>query len=174
MKSKRPYSRRLELQSKQAIPEPGVLCHENHQAEPEAMASYNIEEKTAPTTLEEALAGEDAEAWRKGLQKELTSLAKHETLKPVKREHWMRVFKSKLVFKIKSTGEHKVRAVVMAFKKMFKQGIDYKENYAATARWGTIMLILVLAVFFDYNITLMFSLDCFERFVLGQAGQFFL
>ena len=53
----------------------------------EAMASYNIEEKTAPATLEEALAGEDAEAWRKGLQKELTSLAKHETLKTVKREH---------------------------------------------------------------------------------------
>ena len=32
----------------------------------EAMASYNIEEKTAPTTLEEALAGENAEGWRKG------------------------------------------------------------------------------------------------------------
>ena len=49
------------------------------------MASYNIEEKTAPTTLEEALAGEDAEGWRKGLGKEFASLAKHGTLKTVKK-----------------------------------------------------------------------------------------
>ena len=66
----------------------------------------------------------------------------------------MRVYKNKLVFKIKSSGELKVRAVVMAFKKIFKKGIDFKENYAATARWSTIMLILVLAVYFDYEITL--------------------
>ena len=95
------------------------------------------------------MAGKDAKSWRKGLDKELASLAQHKTLKTVKRESWMRVYKNKLVFKNKATGEHKVRAEVMAFKKMLKKGIDFKEKYAETARWGTSMLILMLAIFFD-------------------------
>ena len=45
----------------------------------------------------------------------------------------MQIFKAKLVFNRKRSGERKVRCVVAAFKKMFKKEIDFKESYAGTA-----------------------------------------
>ena len=69
----------------------------------------------------------DKDLWIKGIEKELNNFKRHKTLKVVKAEPWMRVFKAKLVFKRKRDGERKVRCVVQAFKTMLKQGVDFQE-----------------------------------------------
>ena len=126
------------------------------------IATFNIDDEQIedeqaendPKTLQEALASKDRKLWEEALRKELQSLENHKTLQPVKLEKGMRVFKAKLIFKTKADGTKKIRAVVQAFKRMFEQGIDYEEKYAGTTRWNTIMLVLVLAVFYGYEIYL--------------------
>ena len=87
-----------------------------------------------------------------------------------KLEKGMRVFKSKLLFKTKADGTKKIRAVVQAFKRMFQQGIDYEEKYAGTARWNTIMLVLVLAVFYGYEIYLIDIKTFFLQYFRCSGG----
>ena len=121
----------------------------------EAIATYNLQEQIEvedeqdPQSFEEAMKCYEKDLWIKGIEKELENFRRHKTLRVVKAEPWMKVFKAKLVFKRKRGGERKVRCVVQAFKKMFKKGIDFKESYAGTARWNTVILVITLAVFYD-------------------------
>ena len=64
----------------------------------------------------------------------------------------MKIAKAKLVFKRKRSGERKVRCVVAAFEKLLKKGIDFEESYAGTARWNTVILVIILAVFYDFPV----------------------
>ena len=146
----------------------------------EAIATYNIEEQispedeTDPTSFEEAMASYDKDLWIKGIQKELDNFKRHGTLQAVKAEKWMRIFKAKLVFKRKRSGERKVRCVVQAFKRMFQKGIDFEESYAGTARWNTIILVLVLAVFYDYDTYLIDITAFFLNGLLAAEERIFM
>ena len=88
-------------------------------------------------------------------------------MKVVKAEPWMKIFKAKLVFKRKRSGERKVRCVVAAFKKLLKKGIDFKESYAGTARWNTVILVIILAVFYDFPLYL---IDIVAFFLHGRLA----
>ena len=79
----------------------------------------------------------------------------------------MKIFKAKLVFKRKRSGECKVRCVVAAFKKVFKKKIDFKESYAGTARWNTVILVIILAVLYDFPLYL---IDIIAFFLHGRLA----
>ena len=79
----------------------------------------------------------------------------------------MRIFKAKLVFKRKRSGERKVCCAVAAFKKILKKGIDFKESYAGTARWNTVILVIILAVFYDFPLYL---IDIVAFFLHGRLA----
>ena len=78
----------------------------------------------------------------------------------------MRTFKAKLVFKRKRSGERKVRCVV-AFMKILKKGIDFKESYAGTPRWNTVILVIILAVFYYFPLYL---IDIAAFFLHGRLA----
>ena len=139
----------------------------------EAIATYNIaqtenEDEPDPQTYEEAMNSYDADLWAKGMEKELENFRKHKTLKVVKAETWMKIFKAKLVFKRKRNGERKVRCVVQAFKKMFKQGVDFEQSYAGTTRWSSVILVTILAVFHDLSLYL---IDIAAFFLHGRLAE---
>ena len=81
----------------------------------------------------------------------------------------MRTSKAKLVFKRKRSGERKVRCVVAGLKKLLKKGIDFKELYAGTARWNTVILVIILrlAVFYDFPLYL---IDIAAFFLHGRLA----
>jgi hypothetical protein len=139
----------------------------------EAIATYNIKEQIEdkgeqdPKSFEEAMASYDRKLWIEGIKKEIENLKRHKTLRIVRAEPWMRTFKAKLVFKRKRSGERKVRCVVAAFKKILKKGIDFKESYAGTARWNTVILVIILAVFYDFPLYL---IDIAAFFLHGRLA----
>ena len=78
-------------------------------------------------------------------------------VEPREQAHGKRVFKARVVLKIKvnaPTEEHpqgsiekfKYRCTVAAFTRMLTQGIDYEEKYASTVRWNSIKLMIAMAV----------------------------
>ena len=86
----------------------------------------------------------------------------------------MKIFKAKLVFKRKRSDERKVRCVVAAFKKMFKKGIDFKESYAGTARWNTVVLVITLTVFYDFPLYLINIIAFFLHGRLAPAERIYM
>ena len=102
----------------------------------------------------------DSRQWTIAMQDELKSLLEvHKVAKWVKYEPGMKVYKCKPVFKRKRDHEgnvvrHKVRYTIAAYTKTMIQGIDYKEKHAQTAMWGTVTLIIWIAVQHDWPIWL--------------------
>ena len=85
----------------------------------------------------------------------------------------MKVYKQRPVYKNKRDehgliDRYKVRFTVAAYAKTMRQGIDYKEKYAATAHWSTYMLLLTFATTKDYNLTL-FDVKTF--FLYGELPE---
>jgi hypothetical protein len=75
------------------------------------------------------------------------------------------IFKSKEVLNIKmnpttpdapfgTIDKLRYRLTIMAFTRMLIQGIDYQEKYASAVRWQSILVLLAIAVKFDYEIAL--------------------
>ena len=110
-----------------------------------------------PQNRKEALASNEAQYWLLAEEEEAASHRHHNTTKLVKREQWMKVYKQRPVYK-KKRDEHglidryKARFTVAAYAKTMKQGIDYKEKYAATAHWSTYMLLLTFAATKDIQL----------------------
>ena len=140
----------------------------------EAIASYHMVQHDTPRSLQQALAGPEAEEWQQAYEKEMKSIKEHNTLRPVKLEDGMRVFKAKLLFKIKPDGTKKVRAVVQAFKRMFRKGVDFEEKYAGTTRWNTVTLVLTVAVHFDYKLYLIDIKTFFLNSELKEKEQIYM
>lgn len=120
-----------------------------------------------PLTWEEALASPYANEWIAARALEMQAFKEHEVLELVRREEaaGCKIFKAKVVMKVKtnpptpdqplgSIDKVRYRLTIAAFTRMLTQGIDYKEKFASTVRWNSILVLLAIAAKFDYDISL--------------------
>jgi transposase InsO family protein len=122
------------------------------------LAAIKRLETAAPETYREATDSNDAEQWRKAMDKEMKSCEDAETWKRVRRADLplnANVIPCKWVFKLKNdeTGavtEHKARLTPKGFRQ--KHGVDYFEVFARTGMYKTMRVGLALAALWDYEL----------------------
>ena len=115
-----------------------------------AAGTAALEDRT-PKTLQEALSGPDAEAWRQARQKELNNMLEQQVWTEMPRSALPKganVLPYKDVFKIKidehgNPCEFKARFTPKGFRQ--KPGLDYKETFARTGMYKTERVALSLA-----------------------------
>ena len=88
-----------------------------------------------PTTVRQALAGDDAEDWLAAIDKELDALDENKTYEVVQVPAGAKLLPSKWVFAIKSDGRKKARLVACG---NFQSGLDTAETFAPTSRAETV------------------------------------
>ena len=59
-------------------------------------------------------------------------------------------------------------------KEKLKKGIDFKESYAGTARWNTVILVVILAVFYDFPLYLIDIVAFFLHGRLAPGEQIYM
>jgi hypothetical protein len=119
-----------------------------------AAGTAALEDRT-PKTLQEALSGPDAEAWRQARQKELNNMLEQQVWVEMARSELpvgANVLPYKDVFKIKvdehgNASEFKARFTPKGFRQ--KPGLDYKETFARTGMYKTERVALSLAAKHD-------------------------
>ncbi len=126
-----------------------------------------------PTTWEEALASDDAPLWLEADADEAASHRHHGTWRLVPPTPGVKVYKCKRVMKRKRdemgrVTRYKVRWTVAAYKRVMKQGIDYSEKYAATARWETYRVLIAIAVHKGWPLHL---IDVKTFFLYGELPE---
>ena len=120
-----------------------------------------------PTTWDEAMAGPDAAEWREAAAIEDANHKANGTWIMVDRSEAIghKIFWPKLVLKTKmlppcleypngKIDKRKVRKTIQAFKATLRNGVDYRESYAATPQWNSIRMIFAVACYFDLDLTL--------------------
>jgi transposase InsO family protein len=123
-----------------------------------AAAIKRLEAAAAPETYREATDSDDADQWRRAMDKEMKSCEDAGTWKRVRRADLppnANVIPCKWVFKLKNdeTGavtEYKARLTPKGFKQ--KQGVDYFEVFARTGMYKTMRVGLALAALWDYEL----------------------
>ena len=116
-----------------------------------AAKSKQPKDSREPTTIREALTGEDSEKWKESIQEEWNSLIDQGVFTLVPREDTRGkcVITSRWVFKIKSDGRYKSRCVGRGFQQ-WNTSID--ANFAPVARLGTVRLLLALSAIFHLDL----------------------
>eukprot|EP00253_Pinus_taeda_P021754 PITA_21754 len=105
----------------------------------------NLSTDFEPTSFKE-VASHDA--WKEAMQKEYDALIKNGTWKLVDLPFGTKPIGCKWVYKNKykadgSLDKHKARLVAKGFAQ--KEGVDYEETFAPTAKWATIRTLFALA-----------------------------
>jgi hypothetical protein len=134
-----------------------------------------------PDNMTEALKMYDADDWILARLKEQNSFKHHDVydLVPRSRARGKKIFRGKEVLKRKinpptkfnplsSLDKHKYRLTIAAFTKMLTQGIDYEEKRSNTVRWAAQLMLIAIAVKFDYDILL---LDIETFFLYGELSN---
>ena len=98
-----------------------------------------------PTTYNEAV---EYDEWKMAMQSEYDAVMKNQTWKIVDCPHDVEPIGCKWVYRIKykangDIDKYKARLVAKGFAQ--KEGIDYEETFAPTAKWNTIRIVLALA-----------------------------
>lgn len=124
-----------------------------------------------PTTLEEALASDEAELWRQAAEDEYNSLLANNTWTTETPPPGVKPIPVRWVFKIKrdSAGNierYKARLVAKGFKQ--KEGIDYEEVFAPVSKYTTLRALLALAATQDLEIHM---LDIKTAFLNGDLEE---
>ena len=101
-----------------------------------------------PSTLDEALASEEAELWQQAMDEEMASLLKNNTWTLEYPPSGITPIPVKWVFKVKrdSTGSverFKARLVAKGFRQ--REGIDYDEVFAPVSKYTTLRTLLALS-----------------------------
>lgn len=108
-----------------------------------------------PRTYQEAVTGAHGQEWREACQKEMDMLMKMKVWDEVTLPKGCQVVSSKWVFAHKTNLEgeivrRKSRFVVRGFTQ--KEGIDFKETFAPTARFTSLMIMISIAVKFGWHL----------------------
>lgn len=124
-----------------------------------------------PSTLDEALASEEAELWQQAMDEEMASLLKNNTWTLEYPPSGITPIPVKWVFKVKrdSTGSverFKARLVAKGFRQ--REGIDYDEVFAPVSKYTTLRTLLALAASEDLEVH---QLDIKTAFLNGELEE---
>ena len=124
-----------------------------------------------PTTMEEALASEQAEEWKHAMDEEMASLLANKTWELEHPPRGVTPIPVKWVYKIKrnSSGEierYKARLVVKGYRQ--REGIDYEEVFAPVSKYSTVRAVLAMAATEDMEIH---QLDIKTAFLNGDLEE---
>jgi hypothetical protein len=100
-----------------------------------------------PMTYEEALAGADADLWRKAMDEEMTSLLENGTWELGKLPEGAKALPMKWVYKIKRDAQENVeryKARLVAKGYLQREGIDFEEVYAPMSKHTTLRALLAV------------------------------
>lgn len=161
--SKRPVSRPLRYRDSE---ETSRLCHlakvtDNADV---AFALHDTADPELPQNVHEAW--HQNAKWHAATDNEWDSLIKNGTFHLVPRSKGMHVLKNKWVFRVKSGDVHKARVTVKGCGQ--KQGVDYNEVFAPTAKLTSLRLILHLAAELNLEVE---SIDFVTAFLNGDLDE---
>lgn len=114
-----------------------------------------------PRSVEEALAGPDADLWREALKKELRSFEDRNVFVEAPQEG--RAMRTKIIlrtmYRNDYTVKYKARLVACGYSQIY--GVDYKETYAPTASTAAVMVAIQIAAmqgleFSEFDVTAAF------------------
>jgi hypothetical protein len=125
-----------------------------------------LEEPRIPTSHKEAMESPEAEKWIEAESAEMASITKNETYELVPRMPDMHVLGNKWVYRIKSGGVYKARVVVKGY--LQKEGVDFQEIFAPTAKHITLRVVLHLAAVHDWELE---QIDFVTAFLNGDLEE---
>jgi len=112
------------------------------------------------------MATEDVDKWMKAESVEVESILKNDTYELVPRSSNMNVLGNKWVYRIKPGGLYKARIVVKGY--LQKEGVDFYEVFAPTAKHITLRAILHLAASLDLELD---QVDFTTAFLNGDLHE---
>ena len=116
-----------------------------------------LSDPNTPTTIEEALASEDKDLWRKSAIAEVNNFLKRKSwkflLKSIVKTMGRKLVGVKWVFKIKNEPDYSLRYKTRVVSKGFMQipGVDYSEKFSPVAQASTVRLVLAMTLFLFWN-----------------------
>lgn len=124
-----------------------------------------------PTTMEEALASDQASEWKLAMDDEYASLIANKTWELEKPPTHVTPIPVKWVYKVKRDGagnieRYKARLVVKGFRQ--REGIDYQEVFAPVSKYSTLRAVLAVAAHEDLEIH---QLDIKTAFLNGELEE---
>eukprot|EP00253_Pinus_taeda_P021376 PITA_21376 len=130
----------------------------------------NMSTDFEPTSFKEAASHD---AWKEAMQKEYGALINNGTWKLVDPPFGTKPIGCKWVYKNKykvdgSLDKHKARLVAKRFAQ--KEGVDYEETFAPTAKWATIRILFALAAQNGWKVH---QMDVKTAFLNGDLKEFF-
>jgi Reverse transcriptase (RNA-dependent DNA polymerase)/GAG-pre-integrase domain/gag-polypeptide of LTR copia-type len=129
---------------------------------------FALNASTEPTTLAEALRRPDGDKYLESAIEEVRAHLENGTWKVVRLPRGKRAIGSRWVFKIKRTADgsierYKGRIVAKGYSQ--REGIDYTETFAPTARFGALRTVIALAAIEDMELE---SVDISTAFLNGE------
>ena len=125
-------------------PEPEEEIQDDDERDIEMMKAYLVKsDEMDPSSFEEAVTSTNSEDWTKAMYEEYESLQKNATWKLVEAPVNANIIDCRWVYKTKQSSsgyKFKARLVAKGFKQQY--GIDYKETFSPTAKFGTLRSLL--------------------------------
>ena len=119
-----------------------------------------------PLTLQEALEGENAVAWKRAWESELDSLRKNATWVIAKVPMEWNIVGCRWLFRRKEDERFKVRLVAKGYSQ--QPGIDFKETFAPVGKFTTLRVLLALVAENDWELH---SMDVKTAFLNGELEE---
>jgi hypothetical protein len=124
-----------------------------------------------PANFEEAMMSLDSRKWLEAMKSELGSMSKNQVWTLVDPPSDRKAVGSKRIFKKKMDADvnvtiYKARLVAKGFRQV--QGVDYDENFSPVAMFKSIMILLAIVAFYDYEI---WQMDVKTAFLNGNIDE---
>ncbi len=131
----------------------------------------SVSNEDEPTTVEEALKGQDRNKWKLAMEDEMNSLMKNNTWDLTELPSGKKPIQTKWVFKVKKDAvgnilKYKARLVAKGYTQ--RHHIDYEETFAPVVRYSSIRLLMALAV--EYNLKID-QMDAITAFLQGEIDE---